>query len=80
MNNPIHYNSGHTQPMPSAPPALSTPSALPAQQQYIAPIYQGQYYMPSCIPPYLANYYMKVFGGHNNINYDLYYPPYIPCL
>lgn len=43
-------------------------------------MYQGQYcYVPSCIPPYLVRMYL-VMNYNNLVNFEQYYPPYIPCL
>lgn len=75
----------NTPSLPSAPPfpSQSFTTTNPS-------IYQGQYYIPLCIPPYLANFYMKMNAcqntnlatsvGGNSFNFDIYYPPYIPCL
>ncbi len=41
--------------------------------------YNAQYYVPACIPPYLTQMYLSVHGT-SNINFDSYYPPFIPCL
>lgn len=42
------------------------------------PLYLGQYYVPSCIPPYLISFYVKAYPI-TSVNYDTYYPPYMPC-
>ena len=82
-----HYMNINNYPNISSSPPILNYSPQQQQQQSFSPtnmpltsIYNAQYYIPLCIPYYLYNYYISAFSNNNNINFDLIYPPYIPCL